>query len=117
MRGAVPGGVPGGSGGGSGGGIPGGVPGAVGGGKAGYGHGGHGGHGGRQGGGVPGIAGLPADVPGVVHGSMEDLQDWASKALEVSMGYLQMDGLEWNIPLKWMIWGYPYFRKPPDLFW
>ena len=24
-----------------------------------------------------------------------------------------MDGLQWKIPFKWMIWGYPYFRKPP----
>ena len=27
--------------------------------------------------------------------------------------YPQMDGLEGKIPLKWMIWGYPHFRKPP----
>ena len=25
-----------------------------------------------------------------------------------------MDGLEWKTLLKWMIWGYPYFRKHPD---
>ena len=24
-----------------------------------------------------------------------------------------MDGLSGKIPLKWMIWGYPDFRKPP----
>ena len=30
------------------------------------------------------------------------------------MGYPPMDGLQWKIPLKWMIWGYPYFRKPPN---
>ena len=24
-----------------------------------------------------------------------------------------MDGLEWKTLLKWMIWGYPYFRKHP----
>ena len=24
-----------------------------------------------------------------------------------------MDGLEWKSLLKWMIWGYPYFRKHP----
>ena len=24
-----------------------------------------------------------------------------------------MDGLQWNTLLKWMIWGYPYFRKHP----
>ena len=29
------------------------------------------------------------------------------------MGYPKMDGLEWKLPLKWMIWGYPQFRKPP----
>ena len=23
-----------------------------------------------------------------------------------------MDGLQRNTPLKWMIWGYPHFRKP-----
>ena len=28
-------------------------------------------------------------------------------------GYPKTDGLWWKIPLKWMIWGYPYFRKPP----
>ena len=22
-------------------------------------------------------------------------------------------GLKWDIPWRWMIWGYPYFRKPP----
>ena len=22
-----------------------------------------------------------------------------------------------EIPLKWMIWGYPYFRKPPYMAW
>ena len=27
-------------------------------------------------------------------------------------GYPQMHGKLWNIPLEWMIWGYPYFRKP-----
>ena len=31
------------------------------------------------------------------------------------MGYPTMDGLEWKILLKWMIWGYLYFRKPPYL--
>ena len=25
-----------------------------------------------------------------------------------------MDGFLGEIPLKWMMWGYPYFRKPPD---
>ncbi len=24
-----------------------------------------------------------------------------------------MDGLEWKPLLKWMIWGYPYFRRHP----
>ena len=24
-----------------------------------------------------------------------------------------MDGLYWKTLLKWMIWGYPYFRKHP----
>ena len=24
-----------------------------------------------------------------------------------------MDGLQGEIPFRWMIWGYPYFRKPP----
>ena len=24
-----------------------------------------------------------------------------------------MDGLQWNTLLKWMIWGYHYFRKHP----
>ena len=28
----------------------------------------------------------------------------------------KMDGLEWKIPLHWIIWGYPYFRKPPYVF-
>ena len=27
--------------------------------------------------------------------------------------YPKIDGLQWTILLKWMIWGYPYFRKPP----
>jgi len=25
-----------------------------------------------------------------------------------------MDGLQWKTLLKWMIWGYPYFRKHPN---
>jgi hypothetical protein len=25
-----------------------------------------------------------------------------------------MDGLYWKILLKWMIWGYHYFWKPPN---
>ena len=29
------------------------------------------------------------------------------------IGVPQMDGLEWQILLKWMIWGYHYFRKHP----
>ena len=28
----------------------------------------------------------------------------------------QMDGLIWKIVLKWMIWGYPHFRKPPYVY-
>ena len=28
-------------------------------------------------------------------------------------GYLQMDGLEWRIQLKWIIWGYPHSWNPP----
>ena len=27
-----------------------------------------------------------------------------------------LDSLKWNILLKWMIWAYPYFRKPTYLF-
>ena len=29
----------------------------------------------------------------------------------------QLDGLEWKIPLKWMIWGYPYLSKSPCVPW
>ena len=29
-------------------------------------------------------------------------------------GYPKMDGLWWKTLFKWMIWGYPYFRKHPD---
>ena len=29
------------------------------------------------------------------------------------MGYPKMDGLEWKVPLKIMIWEYLYFTKPP----
>ena len=29
--------------------------------------------------------------------------------------YLKIDGLYWKIPWTWMIWGYPYFRKPSFL--
>ena len=25
--------------------------------------------------------------------------------------------IQWKIPLKWMIWGYPYFGKPPYWIW
>ena len=24
--------------------------------------------------------------------------------------------ISWKIQLKWMIWGYPYFRKPPYIY-
>ena len=30
----------------------------------------------------------------------------------LKMGYPKIDGLQWKILLKWMIWGYPHFRKP-----
>ena len=38
------------------------------------------------------------------------------KQLEVSWGggVPKMDGFQWKILLKWMIWGYPHFRKPPS---
>ena len=29
-------------------------------------------------------------------------------------GYPNMDGLEWKIPFKWMIWGYRHLWKPPN---
>ena len=34
-------------------------------------------------------------------------------------GYPRMDGSWWKSLLKWMIWGYPYFRKPPcgNIWW
>ena len=37
------------------------------------------------------------------------------KHMEVSIngGYPKMDGLQWKLPFKWKIWGYPHFRKPP----
>ena len=43
------------------------------------------------------------------------LQKWED--MEVSWGfhkwgYPKMDGLQWNILSKWMIWRYKYFRKP-----
>ena len=25
----------------------------------------------------------------------------------------QKDDFQWKVQLKWMIWGYPHFRKPP----
>ena len=31
------------------------------------------------------------------------------------LGYPKLDGLEWKTLLKWMIWGYPYFWKPPHV--
>jgi hypothetical protein len=32
-------------------------------------------------------------------------------------GYPQeLDGLEWTILLRWMIWGCSYFRKPPTVY-
>ena len=53
-----------------------------------------------------------------------------SKCLEISEGdvhvvYMgvsknsgipKMDGLEWKSLLKWMIWGYHYFRKHPYIY-
>ena len=32
------------------------------------------------------------------------------------MGVPKMDGLQGKIPLKWMIWGYPYSRKPSYIY-
>ena len=29
-------------------------------------------------------------------------------------GYPKLDGLHWTILLRWMIWGYPIFRNPPN---
>ena len=34
----------------------------------------------------------------------------------LNWGYSKMDGLQGNIPLKLMIWGYPYFRKLPSRY-
>ena len=31
-----------------------------------------------------------------------------------SIKYPKIDGVYWKILLKWMIWGYPSFRKPPN---
>jgi hypothetical protein len=30
-------------------------------------------------------------------------------------GYPKMDGLNGKIVLKWMTWGYPHFRKSPNV--
>ena len=30
-----------------------------------------------------------------------------------SRNFHKIDGLEWKSLFKWMIWGYPHFRKPP----
>ena len=40
---------------------------------------------------------------------------WIQLEVSINGGYPQMDGLWWKILLKRMIWGYPYFRKPPSL--
>ena len=32
-----------------------------------------------------------------------------------NMRYPKMDGLSCKTLSKWMIWGYPYFRKPPNV--
>ena len=31
------------------------------------------------------------------------------------MGYLELVGFHWTMPLKWMNCGTPYLRKPPDV--
>ena len=35
----------------------------------------------------------------------------------LNMGVPRMDGLNGKILLRWMIWGYPHFRKPPYVLW
>lgn len=33
----------------------------------------------------------------------------------MGLGYPKIGGLQWEIH-PWMIWGYPYFRKPPYIY-
>ena len=52
------------------------------------------------------------------HGSNTFRQDFVGDFIlrrdcRFQMGVSKMVGLQGKIPLKWMIWGYPYFRKPP----
>ena len=36
-----------------------------------------------------------------------------SMGVSKNRGTPKMDGLNWKTLLKWMIWGYHHFRKPP----
>ena len=47
----------------------------------------------------------------MVHPNASEVIWWFPKK-----GISKMDGLQWKILLKWMIWGYPNFRTPP-WFW
>ena len=46
-----------------------------------------------------------------------DLVRFNLEAIRVfpKMGYPKLDGLYWKTLLKWMIWGYHNFRKPPQM--
>ena len=42
-----------------------------------------------------------------------DYQYGCYMRVSINGGTPKMDGSYGKIPLKWMIWWYPYFRKPP----
>ena len=52
--------------------------------------------------------------PGAFHRS-DSASQWEGGAIALggfhTCSYPKMDGLKGKIPLKWMFWGYPYFRK------
>ena len=49
---------------------------------------------------------------GVQKGDVDRGNVWKYMGVSINGGTSKIDDLKWTIPLKWMIWGCPYFRKP-----
>ena len=54
----------------------------------------------------PGAAGLHYPI-------FVTIAETLNMGVSIKWRYPKIDGLYWKIPLKWMIWDYTYFRKPP----
>ena len=47
------------------------------------------------------------------YGEIPPFDGEVNMELSINWGIQLIVGSQWKIPLKWMMWGYPYVRKPP----